>query len=776
LDETERADRKQIKQGQGMTGIKNPNRFAEWLRHATPNSPLLYRLNIHRRLALCFIFVITLMLVGNGIILWQLHLIRAQVERLNGVDEVLIEVLRVHSNLLSAYERLDFTAHSQDYASLQKESESLQAGLLEDAQRTQAVFNHLPGEAKVDQNVLPTLESIERTMPPYLEAIRVLAAAGEWEAVRVRIGREVHPLESLSSELVNDVVQQVGEERAEAALNIARAERRMFLAIPITGIFTLLIAAGLGVAITRSITVPLGRLVEGSKALAQGEFQHQVLVVGEDELAHLSRVFNETTGKLRDLYDALRMREEKLRQQEAELRQLIDLALQHVAVLGADGSHLYLNQAGLEYHGLTLEEWRSCDLRTRFHPDDWERMTGGIQTRFASGSAHEIEARLKGKDGKYRWFLFRRNPLLDEQGRVVRWYSAATDIDDRKQAEERVQNEILALREEIDRSSMFEEIVGSSEALRRVLSQVTKVAPSDSTVLILGETGTGKELIARAIHKRSKRSTGAFIRVNCAAIHPSLLASELFGHERGSFTGAFQRRLGRFESANGGTIFLDEIGDLPAETQVALLRVLQEREFERVGNSQPISVDVRVLAATNRDLKAAVAAGTFRADLFYRLNVFPIQVPSLRERADDIPLLVEYLIERYAKKAGKNIRNIEKRTLSLFQEYPWPGNIRELQNVIERAVILSEGESFSVDEARLTCEMRRESAELSVPARSLLRLDDNQERELIEAALAECGGRVSGPSGAASKLGIPRQTLESKIINLGINKHRFKTA
>jgi len=324
---------------------------------------------------------------------------------------------------------------------------------------------------------------------------------------------------------------------------------------------------------------------------------------------------------------------------------------------------------------------------------------------------------------------------------------------------------------------MFEEIVGSSEPLRKVLSQVSKVAPTDSTVLILGETGTGKELIARAVHKRSSRSSRAFVGVNCAAIPAALIASELFGHEKGAFTGAVQRRLGRFELADGGTIFLDEIGDLPMEVQVALLRVLQERTFERMGSGQSISVDVRVVAATNRDLKVAIRAGTFREDLFYRLNVFPIQIPSLRERVDDIPLLVEYLIDRYAKKAGKNIRNIEKRTLELFEAYGWPGNIREMQNVVERAVILCDGETFSVDATWLTHESPRESSSaLGIPLKGLLRLDENQEREMIEKALAECGGRISGPSGAATRLGIPRQTLESKITNLGINKHRFKSA
>jgi formate hydrogenlyase transcriptional activator len=381
-----------------------------------------------------------------------------------------------------------------------------------------------------------------------------------------------------------------------------------------------------------------------------------------------------------------------------------------------------------------------------------------------------MEYRVRRKDGQYRWFLTRYNPLRDEQGRILRWYATSTDIEDRKQAEESVRNENLALREEIDRSSMFEEIVGSSAPLRRVLMYVAKVAPGDSTVLILGETGTGKELIARAIHKRSNRSTRAFVRVNCAAIPLSLIASELFGHEKGAFTGATQRRVGRFESADGGTIFLDEIGELPPETQIALLRVLQEREFERVGASQPISVDVRVIAATNRDLKAAVSAGAFRLDLFYRLNVFPIEVPSLRERVDDIPLLVEYLIERYAKRAGKKIRNISKHTLELFQAYDWPGNIRELQNVVERAVVLCDSETFTIDETWL----KREASQTPVPVVPFEAAVADREREMIEAALVECQGRVAGPKGAAAKLGIPRQTLDSKIANLGINKHLFK--
>lgn len=294
------------------------------------------------------------------------------------------------------------------------------------------------------------------------------------------------------------------------------------------------------------------------------------------------------------------------------------------------------------------------------HPDDWERLITQTQSQFLSGIPHEAELRLLGKDGKYRWFLFRYSPLRDQQGRLRRWYVAGTDIEDRKQVEQRLQNENVALREEIDRTSMFEEIVGTSAALRAVLSRVSKVAPTDSTVLITGETGTGKELIARAVHKRSQRSSRPFVSVNCAAIPRDLLASELFGHEKGAFTGALQRRVGRFELAEGGTIFLDEIGELPAETQIALLRVLQEREFERVGGTATIHANVRVIAATNRDLQAAIAANTFRSDLFYRPNVFPIDVPPLRERTEDIPLLVAYFIDRFARMAGKSFRAVNK--------------------------------------------------------------------------------------------------------------------
>src|ERR1700748_2560650 len=401
-----------------------------------------------------------------------------------------------------------------------------------------------------------------------------------------------------------------------------------------------------------------------------------------DEAGRLLRWYGTSTD-----IESLKQTEEKLREEERELRRITDAIPQAIVVQDPSCTPVYANQATLEYTGLTAEDVITPGFRERiFHPDDLERLRDFRKLALARGLPFELEQRALRKDGQYRWFLIRYNPFRNEKNEVIRWYATGTDIDDRVRAEERTRNENLALREQIDRDSMFEDIVGSSEALRKVLRQVTKLASSDSTVLILGETGTEKELMPRSIHKRSNRADRAFIGVNCAAIPQSLIASELFGHEKSAFTGATQRRLGRFESANGGTIFLDEVGDLPPEIQVSLLRVLQEREIERVGGNNSIPVDVRVLAATHRDLNALVAEGRFREDLLYRLNVVPIEVPPLRERVADIPLLVEYFIDRFGKRAGKKFKAIEKKSLKAFQSYAWPGNVRELQNVIERAV------------------------------------------------------------------------------------------
>src|SRR5262250_739627 len=488
----------------------------------------------------------------------------------------------------------------------------------------------------------------------------------------------------------------------------------------------------------------------------------------KDESGQIIRWYGTAT----DIDDRKRA-EEKLQQSEADLRTMIDTIRQAIVVLAPDGTTLYANRVALEKTGLTMEEVKDEGFYARtFHPGDVDRLQAPRQEGLLRGAPFELEMRARQKSGEYRWQLIQYNPLKDESGTIIRWYATATDIDDQKKTEERLRNENLVLREEINISSMFEDIVGSSEPLRKVLTQVSKVAPSDSTVLILGETGTGKELIARALHRRSRRASRAFIGVNCAAIPPSLIASELFGHEKGAFTGATQRRLGRFETANGGTIFLDEVGDLPLEIQIALLRVLQEREIERVGNNKPIPIDVRVVAATHRDLNALVSEGKFREDLLYRLNVVPIQMPSLRERAADIPLLVEYFIARYGSKAGKKFRAIDKRTLKLLQAYEWPGNVRELQNVIERAVILTDSDCFAVDETWL----RQERSEVSLPTVALTGALLKQEKQMIETALREAGGVVGGPTGAAAKMGIPRETLNSKIRKFGIKRNKFRVS
>src|ERR1700687_3692732 len=468
---------------------------------------------------------------------------------------------------------------------------------------------------------------------------------------------------------------------------------------------------------------------------------------------------------------ALEKAVEEIKKSEAQLRTIIDAIPQFVTALARDGKNLYANHAVVEYTGLTREEVMADDFRRRvFHPEDVERLRDERRVALARGVPFENEQRARRKDGQYRWLLIQYKPLLDEQGEVIRWYATGTDIDDRKQAEERTRQENFALREQIDQVFMFEEIVGSSPALKTVLSSIVKVAPTDSTVLITGETGTGKELIARAMHKGSQRAGQAFITVNCASIPSSLIASELFGHEKGAFTGALQRRQGRFELAHSGTIFLDEIGELPPETQIALLRVLQERQFERVGGNRVIPTDVRVIAATNRDLSAAIATGAFRADLFYRLNVFPIHVPPLRNRKEDISMLVEYFVKRYAEKARKQIGKIDKNTLKLCQSYPWPGNIRELQNIVERSVILCTGDTFWIDEAWLSSQ-DAPRLESSGP---LTQTVQNYEKQLIETALAGSNGKVAGPNGAAAKLGIPRSSLELKIKQLNIKKYTIR--
>jgi PAS domain S-box-containing protein len=507
-----------------------------------------------------------------------------------------------------------------------------------------------------------------------------------------------------------------------------------------------------------------------------------------DESGNVERWF----GASVDIEDRKRD-EETIRNKERELRTMVETIPVHIWTNLPDGTLDFVSQSWIDYNGLGADEYRGWNWTDTIHPDDVDAVVADWREAVATGVwPKDQEVRVRNAKGEYRWFLTRAQPLRNEKGEIVRWYGTVVDIEDRKRAEEALRareallvrttdelqklkdqlyKENLALKDEINETSMFEEIVGSSNALRHVLLQVSKVAPTESTVLITGETGTGKELLARAIHKRSDRGARAFVAVSCAAIAPSLVTSELFGYEKGAFTGALQRHLGRFELADGGTIFLDEVGELPPETQIALLRVLQERTFERVGGSHSIPANVRVVAATNRDLEKAVADGSFRQDLYYRLNVFPLYMPPLRNRVEDVSMLVEYFTQRYAAKVGKKIAKVEKTTLTLLTEYGWPGNVRELQNVIERAVILCDGDTLVIDETWL----QQPASKESVATRGLGRLSANEEKAMIESALAGARGRVSGPKGAAAQLGVARSTLESRIRALRINKNTFKS-
>jgi PAS domain S-box-containing protein len=507
---------------------------------------------------------------------------------------------------------------------------------------------------------------------------------------------------------------------------------------------------------------------------ADGEYRwmlHRIQPV-RDGLGHVVRWFGSSIE-----IEESRQTQEAIRKAERELRTILETIPAFVWTARPDGALEFITESWFQRMGHTRDQVLGWEWASVIHPEDRERLLTRWREAIDQGRPFEAEMRGGDANGNYRWLLTRAVPLRDETGAIIRWYGTLADIDDRKRAEEELHSlkeqlykENITLRDEVIRASMFEEIVGSSAPLRRVLALVGKVAGTDSTVLISGETGTGKELIARAIHKRSPRSSRPFVSVNCGAIPPSLITSELFGHERGAFTGAVQRHLGRFELADGGTIFLDEVGELPPETQIALLRVLQERTFERVGGARTIPVNVRVIAATNRDLDRAMSDGSFRDDLYYRLSVFPLRVPPLRERREDIPLLAEYLTQQYAAKMGKKIMAVSRRTIDLLTAYDWPGNVRELQNVLQRAVILCEG-TLEVDEAWFEKGPRRRTG----GAGSLGRPNIHDEKDLIESALAGSRGRVAGADGAAARLGIPRSTLESKIRSLRIDKHRFKT-
>jgi formate hydrogenlyase transcriptional activator len=1094
-------------------------------------------ISIGKRLAACFVAIIVLMIVADGLAVWQFRRMESSTERLRKADQTLQAVVRVHIDMGSFRDRVAVMANSQETHEFAKDTASLREKFLDDVDRARRMVIASP-ELDENSTTSSALETLRTALPAQLDTVNELANAGDWAAVRLRLAHQIQDLRELSLSEVEKLDDQLGQAQSASLETTRQARRNLFIVVPLAALLTLLAAIVLGWYLTRSITVPLSELASGARALARGDFQHEVNVAGNDELALLGRTFNQAARQLRELYEELREQaslltlthdsvyvldmngvirywnrgaealyrwpadhavgeiahdllktvfpapieqikadliragrwegelvhtkqdgtqlvvasrwalqrneqgtpiailetnnditerkqveenlrrsetylaeaqrlthtgsfaydgrtntfpywseehfriwgfdprqgppdgetllqrvhpedrervrelsvkalrerrdytaeyrivlpdgtvkhieaighlvsaerrgpievigthvdvterkrseeslresetrfrtfvdhagdalfvydleqrtvvdvnreaceslgytrqeiigktplafhpdsyqedmesvadraaagetvsdthwhrrkdgtvfpvevhtsrvlyagrhfllmvardisdrlraEEAVRQSEKQLREVIETIPAIAWTSSSDGSIEFVNKRWQEYTGISPQEAAGFGWKSALHPKDIDRYVEKRRASLTSGALFEDELRIRcGETGEYRWFISRAVPLRDERGNIIRWYGTATDIHDRKQSEERLQVENVVLREEIDKASMFEEVVGTSPALRSVLAAVSKVAPTDSTVLLTGQTGTGKELIARAIHRKSERSGRAFISVNCAAIPQSLIASELFGHEKGAFTGALQRHLGKFELAEGGTIFLDEIGELPMETQVALLRVLQEREIQRVGGTQSIRVNVRILAATNRDLQRAIAAGTFREDLFYRLNVFPIHIPPLRERKEDIPMLVEYFIDRFARKAGKNIRSIDRLSLELLESYSWPGNIRELQNVVERSVVLCDTDTLRIDNSWLSLG----NAQLDSSTGSLAGKIQAQEKEFIEKALAETEGKVSGPLGAAAKLGISPSALEYKIRLLKINKHQFK--
>jgi len=493
--------------------------------------------------------------------------------------------------------------------------------------------------------------------------------------------------------------------------------------------------------------------------------------------------------------EKVRQSEEKLRQSEAELRTITDAIRQPIVVLAPDGLTLYANRVALDNSGLTLDEVVKEGFLARVcPPDDINRTRQERGVGLLEGVPFDLEVRVLHKSGQDRWNLVQYNPLKDDGGQIIRWYATVTDIDDQKRKEEQLHNENVRLfrekiyLEEQIRSEMgFEQIIGNSPALKQVLELVETVAPNDSTVLLLGETGTGKELIARAIHERSRRRTKTFVKLNCAAIPTGLLESELFGHEKGAFTGAIIQKAGRMELADQGTLFLDEVGDIPIDIQPKLLRALQEKEFERLGSSHTRKVNVRLVAATNRNLEKMVADREFRSDLFYRLNVFPIRIPPLRERKDDIPLLVSFFVQKFAKQMQKRITSIPVATMKALTAWDWPGNIRELENLIERAVILTQGESLAAPLTELRNGTTVEAVQASVPKteEDIARIVKEtialmkrktapngrmkKQHEEIVRVLTESKGRIGGADGAAVRMGLSRTTLMYRIKKLGID-------
>src|SRR5260221_2305760 len=627
------------------------------------------------------------MLGGHSLLVWHFYLVRQQSDRVSALARELVVVSRFQTDILSLDAKLDSLAKSEDIDGLKREAERLRSVLLTDTEAVRDALIRLPSDVPRDKAILPTVQAVEITLPPQLDAVIALGAASDWNVARLRLANEKKPLEASASNLVRNVQQQVSDQLSQSVAQAERAQSRILLILPLTAFVTLLIAVFLGFAITHSISAPLRQLLQGSTALARGDFDHQVHLSGNDELAHVGAVFNEPTAKLRELY-------RQIQRSEAHLGEAQRLS--HTGSCAIDGTTretVYWSEEMFRLFGFdpqrglpTWDQWLQ-----RLHPEDRDKVKLAGDRTFLKKVDCDVEFRVVKLDGTVKHIHGIGHPVLSTDGKLIQVVGTMVDTTERRRAEDELKaafeeikqlkdqlyRENLALRDEVDRASMFEEIVGTSKPLKAVLSQTAKVAPTDSTVLITGETGTGKELIARAVHKRSERSERAFISVNCAAFAPTLISSELFGHEKGAFTGAMQRRTGRFELADGGTIFLDEVGELPPDTQVALLRVLKIREFERVVGTQSIKVDVRVIAATNRDLDTAVASGSFRRDLFYRLQVFPIEIPPLRDRSEDIPMLLEFFIDRYARKARKNFTRIKMIQLDMLHSSTSPDYIHD---------------------------------------------------------------------------------------------------
>ncbi len=464
-----------------------------------------------------------------------------------------------------------------------------------------------------------------------------------------------------------------------------------------------------------------------------------------------------------------------LRDSEERFRSMADTAPVMIWIVGPDRQCTYVNKRVLDFTGRTAEAEMGDGWTEGIHPDDYEGCMEIYESSFAERQPFEMEYRLRRHDGEYRWVYATGIPRFSSDGTFLGYIGSCIDITERKESEVALQTaheelhqlknqleaENIYLQQELQRDEKFGEIVGQSDAIKYVLFKITQVAPTDSTVLITGETGTGKELVARAIHGASPRKDRPLIKVNCGALSPTLIESELFGHEKGAFTGAVGRKQGRFELANGGTIFLDEIGELPPELQVKLLRVIQENEFERLGGGKTMKVDVRIIAATNRNLKQEVEQGLFREDLWYRLNVYPITVPPLRQRKDDIPILVEHFVATYANKFGKTISSVSPRVMQTLQNHSWPGNIRELANVIERAVIHTQGNVLHIVD-------QFEPVDQSLPTQTL----EEVERDYIIQTLENTGWRIEGQYGAAKILGLNPSTLRTRMLKLGIQRRR----